>query len=403
MRLSLLDRAVFSYQPIWGRSRQLVGVRLHVRLLDDEVNVPHLLHAIDDWWSAGSPRLLVALAEPRAVRQALVASAPEHLWIELPDAAQRAPADWRHLESQARRLGHRLVQRLPLAHAPRPVPQGEDDSLRTVLHLWPEQASQALAVVPAPTIEAGLLPGQIYEGIGQVALAAHCLDAAHAWGVVDWPIADALARHPRGSIGIDKGTLLRVQQALLRDASTERVLVLIHSDAVLTYRLLQLLNSDAFGRGRVLPSVRQAIGLLGERRLRDALTRLLALAVADTELLPARHTLALRARLMGQLMDAGAQQTLANDVLLTGLFATLDQWLRVPMAQLAERVPLSDAVRDALVEGAGPYAPYLSLAQRLADPAQSQALPLICQEAGFALETVNTALLRTLAQARSWG
>jgi len=68
------------------------------------------------------------------------------------------------------------------------------------------------------------------------------------------------------------------------------VLALIHSDAVLTYRLLQLLNSDAFGRGRVLPSVRQAFGLLGERRLRDALTRLLALAVADTELLPARAT-----------------------------------------------------------------------------------------------------------------
>jgi len=106
---------------------------------------------------------------------------------------------------------------------------------------------------------------------------------------------------------------------------------------------------------------------------------------------------------MGQLRDAGAQQTLANDMLLTGLFATLEQWLRAPMAQLAECVPLSDAVRATLVEGAGPHAPYLTLAQRLADPAQSQALPLLCQEAGFALDTVNTALLRTLAQARSWG
>lgn len=398
MGFNPLDHAVFTYQPIWGDGRRLIGARLQARLLDDGVDAPHLLHAMADWWSAGSPFLLVAFADQRPVFQALSASPPDHVWLEVPDFGPRMPPELLQALTQARRLGHRLVQNLPLARA-HPVTGSAAERFRYLLHLWPDHVRQALSAQrPA---DSPVLPGQLYGAIGQVALAAHCLDVRQAWGVVGWPDDDALASRPASALGVDKGALLRVQQALLREASIETVIGLVHSDVLLTYRLLQLVNGDAFGTGREVSSVRQAVLLLGERRFRDALLRLLPGAVSDPDLQPVRQALVLRAQLMQMLMDAGAQHELATEIYLTGLFSTLDRWLRVPLAQALERVPLSEAITEALLAGEGPYGVYLDLARRLADPAQSQHLPARMQEEGFALSHVNTALLRTLARWRS--
>ncbi len=382
MGFNPLDHAVFTYQPIWGDGRRMIGVRLLVRLLDDGVDVPHLLHAMADWWFAGSPFLLVAFAEQRPVLQALSASPPDHVWLEMPDFGPRMPPELLHALTQARRLGHRLVQNQPLARA-HPVTGSAAERFRYLLHLWPEQAQQALSAQrPA---DSPVLPGQLYGAIGQLALAAHCLDIRRAWGVVGWPEDDALASRPASGLGVDKAVLLRVQQALLREASMETVVSLVHADVLLTYRLLRLVNSDAFGTGREVATVRQAVLLLGERRFRDALIRLLPSAVSDPDLQPVRQGLVLRAQLMQMLMDAGAQHELATEIYLTGLFSTLDRWLRMPLVQALERVPLSESIAEALLAEGGPYGAYLGLARRLADPAQSQSLPAWLQQEGFAL------------------
>lgn len=397
MGFNPLDHAVFTYQPIWGDGRRLVGARLQVRLLDDGVDVPHLLHVMADWWSAGSPFLLVAFTDQRPVLQALAASPPDHFWLEVPDFGPRMPPELLQALTQARRLGHRLVQSLPLARA-HPVSDAAAARFRYLLHLWPDQVRQALAA--ARPADSPVLPGQLYGAVGQVALAAHCLDVRQAWGIVGWPDDDVLRTRPPGGIGVDKATLLRVQQALLREASMETVIGLIHGDVLLTYRLLRLVNSDVFGTGREVSTVRQAVMLLGERRFRDALVRLLPGAVSDPDLQPVRQALVLRGQLMQMLMDAGAQHDLATEIYLTGLFSTLEHWLRVPLAQALERVPLSEAIVEALQTGQGPYGGYLDMARRLADAEQSHQLPLVSQEAGFTLGQVNTALLRALARWR---
>lgn len=397
MAINPLDHAVLTYQPIWGEGRRLVGARVRVRLLDAALDAPHLLHQMADWWTADSPFLLVAFEEPRPLRQALAVAPPDHLWLELPDQGARMPTDMLEALTQARRFGHRLVQNLPLARA-HPVSNAIADRFRYLLHLWPEQADQALKA--ARPEDSPVMPGQLYQGIGHRTLAAHCLDVRQAWGIVGWPEDDALGSYGMGDIGVDKGTLLRVQQALLRDVSMEKVIALIHTDVMLTYRLLRLVNSPALCGGREVSTVRQALMLLGERRFRDTLTRLLPGAVADPDLQPVRQALVVRAQLMQNLMDAGAQHELATEIYLTGLFSTLERWVRQPLAQVLEQVPLSEAITQALLEEDGPYAPYLDVARRLGDAEQSQQLPLVCQEAGFGLGHVNTALLKTLTRWR---
>lgn len=401
MSLNLLEHVAFAYQPIWGASRQLTGVRLRVRgLHPDSVDAGHLLELLGNAWSDQSPFLLVSFAEQGLLRQALVVSPVEGLWLEVPDVGDAPPPGWPEMLQRAQRMGHRLVQEAPLARA-RATPATGPGQHRYLLHLWPEQAAATRQVLDGHGGASPLLSGQLYRDLGQCRLAAHALDDRQAWGVIGWPEDDALQSHQRYGVPVDKRTLVRVQQALMREASMEVIERLIHQDAVLTFRVLRLVNSPVFGASREVTTVRQALMLLGLRRLRDWLLELMPGASGDRELLPVRLAMVLRGRLMQALMDAGVQHDLATDIYVTGLFSQLDRLTHEPLATALKRVPLNEAVTEALLHQRGPYAIYLELACRLEHFDELQRLPAFCEQAEFPLEQVNRALLRTLAQWRN--
>lgn len=393
MGLRALDHIACTYEPVWGAQRRIVAVRLRVRVLEEAADVPRLLLALEDWWYAGSPILIVAFQHERHLRQALAATAPDYLWLELPPAAALPSSDWAHPVSLARRHGHRLVQRVPSGVTRRGLPQPSTEWR----YLFDMATPASSAAEPIEDDDMG--PQALCAGLTTLASAREWLDHRRGWGVVGWPAADVWAQRRPAQRGPDKATLLRVQQALMHDTPLERVVALIHSDVALTYRLLRLLHSDAVAASRPMPTIREAIRALGERRFRDLLLRLMPAAVADADLLPLRSALVLRAQCMQWLMDAGPQQSLATEIYLTGVFSRLTDWWPGSMASLLAPLPLSDAMVEALVNGQGPYAPYLHIARLLEDPAALDTLPDACAEAGFSLQAVNTALLRTLARA----
>ncbi|MFO0490177.1 MAG: hypothetical protein ACK5YJ_00115, partial [Curvibacter sp.] len=67
-----------------------------------------------------------------------------------------------------------------------------------------------------------------------------------------------------------------------------------------------------------------------------------------------------------------------------------------PLPAVLTRLPLSQRIRQALLEHSGPYQPALQIAQAMqsADLRRVQAL---CESYGYAPQQVNRALLRTLA------
>ncbi|NIC43656.1 HDOD domain-containing protein [Aquabacterium sp. A08] len=400
MSLNLLEHVAFAYQPIWGASRQLTGVRLRVRALaPDSVDAVHLLELLANAWSDQAPFLLVSFVEQSLLRQALVVSPHDNLWLEIPDFGDTPPPGLPEAVARAHRMGHRLVQDAPLARA-RPLPATGPGVHRYLLHLWPEQVVQAQQAL-AQAGRSPLLSGQLYRDLGQRTLAVHALDQRQAWGVVGWPEDDVLRDHARYGVPVDKLTLVRVQQALMREASMEVIERLIHQDAVLTFRMLRLVNSPVFGASREVTTIRQALMLLGQRRLRDWLLELMPGAAADRELLPVRLAMVLRGRLMEHLMDAGVQHDLATEIYVTGLFSRLDRLTQEPLTTTLRRVPLSEPMTDALLRQSGPYFPYFDIAQRLERFDEVQRLPAVCEAAGFPLEQVNRALLRTLAHWRN--
>jgi EAL and modified HD-GYP domain-containing signal transduction protein len=144
----------------------------------------------------------------------------------------------------------------------------------------------------------------------------------------------------------------------IQDRKLEDVL---ESDPVLTFQLLQLVNSAAIG-SRGVSSIGQALRLIG----RGVFQRWLAVAVAaskksstgvDQELV--RQAVA-RGRLLEQLGDRNRD---AGTMFLVGLFSMLDAVFRMPLHEILERVALNDEATSALLDRSGPYADALSFAE----------------------------------------
>lgn len=144
----------------------------------------------------------------------------------------------------------------------------------------------------------------------------------------------------------------------VNDRTLEEVL---ETDPVLTFQLLQLVNSAAIGM-RGVASIGQALRLIG----RTTFQRWLAVAVAasrnastdvDHELV--RQAVA-RGRLLEQLTGGSRD---AGTLFLVGLFSLLDTVFRIPLHEILERVALSEEATEALLDRTGPYADALSFAE----------------------------------------
>lgn len=386
MSLNILEHIALTYQPVWGRDRQLAGVRLHVRALHpDSVDVGHFLNLLSNEWTERSPFVLVAFADPRQLSQALALSPVEHVWLELPSAQEKVPASLPDSIGRAYRAGHALVQNLAWSNSRLPARPGSPQ--------WRYLVDLSTAPVNQP-----LWPAQLYLDVPTVGLAKQCLDEAQAWGVCGWPDADALAPYNRYGAPLDKRTLVRVQQALMRDAAMDVVEDLIQQDPILTFRTLKLVNSPLYGTSRKVETVRQALLLLGLLRVRDWLMELLPGASTDPDLQPVRQAMVVRARLMTQLMNAGEQHDLRTDIYMTGLFSRLHHLMHEPLGVALGRVPLSAPVAEAILRGTGPYAAYLELARGMEHTGELDKLPAYCEQHGFGLDQVNRSLIRMFAQ-----
>ncbi len=154
--------------------------------------------------------------------------------------------------------------------------------------------------------------------------------------------------------------------AVLRDArsSDADAEAAFSTDVGLSYRLLRMVNAAARG-GRGIESIRHAIQLSGREELGKWLALLLASSMAargpaNRELL---HLAVQRARLCELLAIPAGRGRDTNACFLVGLFSLLDAISGLPMADLLDAVALAPALRSALMERTGPYAPPLSIVE----------------------------------------
>lgn len=389
-----LNALVMGYRPLWGARRQLTGVQLFLHDLPDTApDTGHLLHILDEMWSAVSPRLLLSPQSPALLRALLAhATASEHWAVEVRGEWLEQDEGLLNLVSMASAQGVKLVWRGCITRLPDAATAGYYAC--SLLHL-PQQSTPGQAV-PA------LLDGQMYEHVHTQALAHRCLEQHHASALAGWPDADVL-RQLRGAQAMQPSYehVLRLIRAVEADRSLDVFEDILSEDPLLAYRLMLYANSAGLGVRNPVESLRRALVMLGYDPLKAWLATQLRYASSEPDLQPIRQAMVMRAQLISHLVDAGVSEELRSEVYLCGLFSRLGEILHEPQADSLARLPLSSRIPDAILQHDGPYAPSLQIAQAQEREDGGPAIRSLCIEHALEHEYINRVLLRFICSWRS--
>jgi c-di-GMP phosphodiesterase len=136
----------------------------------------------------------------------------------------------------------------------------------------------------------------------------------------------------------------------------------IKADASLCYRLLRYLNSSAFFFNSEIRPIRHALMVLGEKQIRKWVALVVTLharAGASPELVRTAMTRARFCEGLAPYVAGGSE-----DLFFLGLMSLLDVILEVPLAELLERVPISQEIKAALLVSRVRYQGLLSWSWR---------------------------------------
>ena len=410
MHLSpVLGQLVLGYSPVMGRGWSPVATRLTVfpEPRHAEPDARGLLAAVRSVWpepagehgwsparaapAAGAasdalePVLLNIASEPW-LRAMLDAQPSSHVMLEVPAFMATATANEEALRA-LHRSGNvlvfkgRPVSELPAALAP----------------------CFRFALVDGDEAMTGPGAGRAVLPIQTGTRALSDLDTAFSRGAVaalGWPlegdvvVADAEAQ--RADLAIVAELIRRVDA----EEPVPRLEAVLRREPRLAFLLIRQLNSAAFGLPVGVSSIGDAIMLLGYRRFRRWLALLLVSAQGDPATKPLIFATVRRGFVMEELAGAGSDAELRSDMFICGVFSLLDRILGRSFAELFGDLAVSERVKQALIDGAGPCMPYLALALALEQGVRSDILEA-ADRCLLGLGEVNAALLRALAAARS--
>lgn len=138
------------------------------------------------------------------------------------------------------------------------------------------------------------------------------------------------------------------------DFDIKRITDIVSRDLALSYRLLRLVNSAAFGLRTKVSSVKHAILLLGPREIKRWISALALMNSADSKPDALFTIPVLRGRFAELLAPAADLGEKSSELFLVGLFSMLDALLDRHMEDALAYLPLSSDIIDALLGKPGP-------------------------------------------------
>jgi EAL and modified HD-GYP domain-containing signal transduction protein len=225
-----------------------------------------------------------------------------------------------------------------------------------------------------------------------------------AVAVLGWPIDDAIQANGKARTP-DLNVIVELMRRIDKEAPIEKLEEAITLDPTLAFKLLRYINSPAFGLRVEVSSFRHALMLLGYQRLKRWLALLLASASKERDMKPVMFSALRRGLLMEELVRAsvggglgGGDEQLRSEAFICGVFSLLDRMLGEPFSKLLESVPVPETVRAALVDGQGPFQPFLQVVSAVENESiydiRESAERLLLSEAA-----INRATLHALANA----
>ncbi|MBC7681208.1 MAG: HDOD domain-containing protein [Ferruginibacter sp.] len=155
--------------------------------------------------------------------------------------------------------------------------------------------------------------------------------------------------------------VLQLINLVRSQASTDEIESVLKKDAVLGFNLMRLINSAGFGLDHPITSFRQAVMLMGLRKL----FRWAALLLTSSKNNGTPAAVGTMAVVRGRMMELLATGTLTAEecdgAFVVGIFSLLDVMLGMPLPQALALLSLPPAVSEALEHGTGIYGPLLAL------------------------------------------
>ena len=389
----ILGHVVLGYSPMIDRERAIVATRLTVfpARPDAALDAGALLAAVAEVWPEAGGKVSLNVVSETLLQDLLRADPSANLMLEVPAFMGSDPALSADILALYGRGNTLLLKGRPRIELPRDVLPCFKHS---IIDLDDERRSDG-AEPPGVTRQIS----HMQAGVRTLA----DLDASFKRGavaVLGWPIDDAV--QPQGSHAQpDLATIVELMRRIDQEAPIDRLEDTLKLDPTLAFKLLRYINSPAFGLRVEVGSFRHALMLLGYARLKRWLALLLASASKDRDMKPVMFAALRRGLLMEELARASASgndEQMRNEAFICGVFLLLDRMMRQPFSDLLKSVPVPDSVRQALVDGVGPYQPFLDVVRAV----ENESLFDVRDSAErllLGVGEINRAVLRALAQA----
>lgn len=191
--------------------------------------------------------------------------------------------------------------------------------------------------------------------------------------------------------GLPKVQLLRLMSLILGDADTMELESEFKRQPTLSYNLLRMINSAAFGLREPVTSLRRAIMLLGRRQLQIWMQLLLYTAQDNNATTnPLMLMAATRGKLMETLAKADPQSSKDDHdaAFMTGILSLIDALLEQPKDKILENLMLSEDIKQALLNHVGPLGYLLRIAEHLEEDNYLEIKEMIADVPGLSLENL---------------
>jgi c-di-GMP-related signal transduction protein len=130
---------------------------------------------------------------------------------------------------------------------------------------------------------------------------------------------------------------------------------IVANDVSLSYKLLKLVNSVAFGFTNRIRSVRHALVALGSLEIKKWASLVAFKGIGEGQNDELIQLSLVRAKFCEILSSSSQYRNQAEELFMMGLFSSLDALMHRPMEEVLGDLPIPDEVRSALLTGEGPY------------------------------------------------
>ncbi len=360
--IAILGQVALGYSPFIDRQRAVSATRLTVFPLrpDAMLDVGQLLHAVGGVWPANGGRVSLNVASESLLQDLLVAQPSTNIMIEVPAFMACDEANAQAIVALHAAGNELLIKGRPLKELPREVLPCFKYS---IIDLADDRRLNEGAATPAGVTRN---IGFIQSGVRSVAdMEGAFARGAHA--VLGWPIDEVVTTAaPQAKAGqADLQVIVELINRVDREEDIDKIEATLKRDPALAFRLMRYINSPAFGLRVEISSFRHAIMMLGYKRLKRWLALLLSTASRDVNLKPVMFAAVRRGLLLEELVRSNGDEEMRNEMFICGVFSLLDRMFRQPFAQLLDTIPVPERVRQALVDGSGPYQPYVNLVKAI--------------------------------------